>query len=61
MTVLILLLLIPKIKELIHSFVLVGFCISVYKSDIYDGASMSFLLSLYENVTSCIQSAPPLT
>ena len=49
------------IHDLIHWFIVVGICVSIVKSNVVDGVSLAFTLGSDEDITYCLQAAPPLT
>ena len=61
LTLFVILLFLPTSQDIIHRFFIMGVCVSIYKSDVNYDVSLDLLWYLYENVTSCLQSSPPLT
>ena len=61
LTMLILIFLLSMIQEIVHWIIILGVRISINKYDVDDGISLDFSKAPDENITSCLQSAPPLT
>ena len=61
LNIIIFILLLPKIQELVHWFILVVVRIHILKPGVGYGDSLYLPQALDEKIASCLQSAPPLT